>query len=202
LTPVDLDKTFSLYVTEARRLQAQFKNDIHILVGAETEYIHSDSIPRLLQLIKQYQLDYVVGSIHHVEGIPIDFSEELFRKAEIQCQELLMLKGDNNHHNNHDISMNGTEELFCRYFDLQYELLHRVKPQVIGHFDLCRMYRPNFPLTQRIWEKIKRNINVIIAYEGLIEINSRAWKKGLPGAYPMKDILEVCKILKESEKAI
>jgi histidinol-phosphatase (PHP family) len=62
---------------------------------------------------------------------------------------------------------------------------------VIGHFDLIRMWRPLHPLSPPIWAKIRRNIDLIIEYDGIVEINSRGWKKGLQSPYPLNDILVV-----------
>jgi histidinol phosphatase-like PHP family hydrolase len=44
LIPKDLLKIFGDYVTEARRLQQKYKNDITILVGLETEYITDQTL--------------------------------------------------------------------------------------------------------------------------------------------------------------
>jgi len=60
---------------------------------------------------------------------------------------------------------------------------------VIGHFDVVRIYRPTFELTPSIWVRIKRNIEAIASIGALVEINSRALKKGLPYPYPFQDVL-------------
>lgn len=93
-----------------------------------------------MDLVQLHRLDYVVGSVHHVNGIPIDYDDELYIKAER--------------------SSGSTESLFCDYFDHQFELLKGVRPEIIGlalrwslimpgHFDVVRLLRPNFLLTPR-----------------------------------------------------
>ena len=47
------------------------------------------------------------------------------------------------------------KHFFLAYFEAQYELIQRFKPEIIGHFDLCRLYDPNlrfadFPVVQKI----------------------------------------------------
>ena len=86
--------------------------------------------------------------------------------------------------------------LFGAYFDEQYEMLKAVKPEVVGHFDLVRIFASteeqqtlNKP---EIWNKVVRNIDFIVGYGGIFEINSRAWKKGLRDAYPCRDVIKVC----------
>ena len=78
-------------------------------------------------IIKEgYELDYIVGSVHHVDGIPIDFNEELYTKAETKHKT--------------------TEKLFIAYFTSLYTLLDTLKPTVIGHFDLIRIHRQEIVL--------------------------------------------------------
>ena len=85
----------------------------------------------------------------------------------------------------------GTEQMFLEYFDQQYDMLVSIKPIVVGHFDLIRLWRHTFKISGECWVKIKRNIDFINEYGGIIELNSRAYKKGLPSAYPLSDILQV-----------
>lgn len=85
------------------------------------------------------------------------------------------------------------ELLYQAYFDSQYEMLEKVKPEVVGHFDLIRMFTSDFPLSVEVWAKITRNIVLIKSFGGLVEVNSRGWKKDLKSAYPKKDILELMK---------
>jgi histidinol-phosphatase (PHP family) len=76
-------------------------------------------------------------------------------------------------------------------------MLLKLKPDIVGHFDLIRLFRPNFPLSDKVWSLIKRNISFIQEYDGLVELNPRSLKKGLQDIYPFKDILQEmisCKI--------
>jgi histidinol-phosphatase (PHP family) len=88
-------------------------------------------------------------------------------------------------------SSSNEENLFAAYFDSQYQMLQNIKPMVVGHFDVIRKYRPNFIFTDLIWKKVEKNIDYIINYGGLFEINSAGFKTGLPDAYPQRDILQV-----------
>ncbi|KAJ3156765.1 histidinolphosphatase [Geranomyces michiganensis] len=170
LTCTDLMRTFQQYAVEARRLQLKYAASISLLVGAETELIHSTSLDELDQLRAAVPLDYLVGSVHHVLGHPLDFDIPRYKEAEAAC--------------------GGAEGLFCAYFDAQEELLRRVQPLVIGHFDLVRLFNPQHALSEDVWRRIRRNVDTILEYDGLVEINSRAWKKDLKDAYPQRDILQ------------
>lgn len=159
---------------EARRLQKEYELQIKILVGCEIEFITPAYKQYISELRHQHSIDYVVGSLHHVKGTPIDFSTELYEKALEQHS-------------------NGLYSLFEAYFDEQYQMLQAVRPEVVGHFDLIRIFRTesNAGINDKVWEKIVRNVEYVISYGGLFEINSRAWKKGLRDAYPQRDIFKV-----------
>jgi histidinol-phosphatase (PHP family) len=180
LTPADLERIFADYVKEARRLQREFEGKIELLVGMETEYINAESLVKSLAIKEEYKLDYLVGSIHHVREIPIDFDEPTLVRAEQLCASEA---GDCPH--------GGTEEVFRVYFDAQYEMLKALKPEVVAHFDLIRLFRPEHAISEAVWERIRRNVAFIVSYGGLFEVNTSAWRKGLPYAYPQRDILEV-----------
>ena len=165
---------FEDYIKESRRLQEKYKDKIQLLVGMETEYIREDSIDIIKMLEQKYSLDYLVGSVHHVNGIPIDFSLELYKKAEN--------------------TLGGTEEVICRYYDHQYEIMQGLKPEVIGHFDVIRLYTAEFELTDLVWERVVRNINYAISYGALFEVSTAgvSERKG-KHPYPARRILQVRK---------
>ncbi|KAJ2786902.1 hypothetical protein GGI15_001171 [Coemansia interrupta] len=177
MTPTDLHTAFAAYVAEARRLRAKYAGQIEIMIGAETEYITCTSLAETKRLREQFDLDYIVGSLHHIDEMPLDFSQPLY--ADI----VEHFGGDR-------------AGMFKRYFELQYELLRELKPEVIGHFDLVRIFHPYGdhvvdPLCEsdEVRRLAVRNIEYAIGYGAIFEINSRAWKKGLRDAYPQRDML-------------
>jgi len=176
LTPQNLHTTFDKYYHKAVALRAKYQGQIRILIGFETEYIRAESIQCVQALLQKYSFDYCVGSIHHVLGIPIDYSSELWCEARQAC--------------------GGTDELlYAQYFEEQYELLVQIKPLVIGHFDVIRLWAPDKMAKLRqwpsVWAKVTRNINTVIHYGGLFELNSAAYRKGFEEAYPTSEIAMV-----------
>jgi histidinol-phosphatase (PHP family) len=146
------------------------------LIGAEIEFINKDYAQHVQDLRNKFNIDYVVGSLHHTGSIPVDFSPELYSKALAQA--------------------GGLYELYLQYFEEQYLMLQTVKPEVVGHFDLVRIFSDQSVadktlLEPKVWELINRNIDHVVGYGGLFEINSRSWKKGLKDAYPQRDIIQV-----------
>ncbi|ORX59820.1 histidinol phosphate phosphatase H [Hesseltinella vesiculosa] len=175
-TPETLATLFNDFVNEARRLQSKYKDQIVLLVGSELEFIQPSYATMITRLRQRYALDYVVGSLHHVGGIPIDFSNELYQKC---------------------LNRFGSyTKLFEAYFDEQWQMLQTVKPEVVGHLDLVRIFaEPEAAASAMadplVWSRIERNVDYVIGYGGIFEINSRAWKKGLRDAYPNQAIVQL-----------
>ncbi|KAJ3106136.1 hypothetical protein HDU97_006953 [Phlyctochytrium planicorne] len=171
-------QTYRDFHKEALRLKDFYKGKIELIVGMETEHIHQRSLSEVKDLRSQFNLEFLVGSVHHVLGHPIDYDEIMYS----DCEAASAAKHP---------YVSPTEAAFLEYFDAQLDLLESIKPEVIGHFDLIRMFRPNHPLSQAVLSKIERNIDFIAGYGGLVEVNSRAFKKGLKDPYPQRDVLEI-----------
>ena len=163
------------YLVEAVRLRAKYKDQIKILIGFEGEWIRPSYGPFILSLASNPAVDYFIGSVHHVHEIPIDYDATFYNKAR-------------------DISGGTDELLFGDYFDSQLEMLQSLKPRVVGHFDLIRLLadEPNRDLRawKGVWEKVVRNLKVVVEQGGLLEINSSALRKGLEDPYPARAITE------------
>ncbi len=171
-----MEKLFDDYVQEANRIKKSYASEIKILIGLEIDWIRPSSKAFIENLLNKYQFDLFVGSVHHVHTIPIDYDHESYKKA---C----------------DKSGGSEEKLAEDYFDSHYEMLQALKPPVVGHFDLIRLKssEPNASFTrwERVWQKILRNLDYIAGYEGILELNSAAVRKGLNAPYPEA---EICKV--------
>ncbi|GAA5823225.1 hypothetical protein JCM5353_005125 [Sporobolomyces roseus] len=182
LTPQDLSDTFSRYLKEANRLKELYRDKITLLVGLETEYIDSSGLSELSKLLETSSslIDYIVGSVHHCDSLPIDFDQPRF-------DQVLSLQ-----HGSSDDKHSKFTQLFSKYFDRQYELMDRLRPEVIGHFDLCRLYYPEMDFREfpEVWEKVKRNIGLGVEYGALFELNASAFRKGWKTGYPGVDVFD------------
>ncbi|KAJ1299998.1 hypothetical protein OPQ81_011832 [Rhizoctonia solani] len=83
LNPSDLLSTFDNFIEEAHRLKELYADQITLLVGLETDYITSNDLDQLEALLGRHgsRIEYVVGSVHHCNGIPIDFDKPTFERA-------------------------------------------------------------------------------------------------------------------------
>ena len=176
-------KNEAAYVEEARRLRQKYQSHIDILVGFECDWIRAESQQLIEDSISRYSYDYFIGSVHHVHTIPIDYDAQMYADAKVAA--------------------GGTDErIFEDYFDAQLQMLEAVRPPVIGHFDLIRLKSANpdgsFKSMQGVWQRIKRNLDIISSYGGIIEVNTAALRKGMREPYPKQEIMEVIVPFSES----
>jgi len=166
---------FRRYFARARELQAEYAGRLRVLVGFETE-AHSGYPEFVRAWVRELQPDYVVGSVHHVHDRLIDATPELYA----ECAE----------------RSGGVPALYCDYFDLQYEMLERLRPAVVGHLDLVRLLDPDYPRTlarAEVWQRIERNLDRVAAQGAILDVNLRALAKGQPEPYPARPILEAAR---------
>ena len=167
-----LTERFAEYITTCRRLQARYANDIQIYVGFESE-TYSGSLDFTKTLINRFSPDYVVGSAHHVADIPFDYSKQHYKLAADHC--------------------GGLDGLYQAYFDQQYEMINILKPHVVGHLDIIRIYDPEYRLRltrPAIWEKIIRNLELIKQSDLILDFNLRPLSRGESEPYLSTPILE------------
>jgi histidinol-phosphatase (PHP family) len=203
LTPEDLQATYLSFLSEAHRLKRAYAPQIDLLVGLETDFITDEDLDGLERLLQAEgdRIEFIMGGMHHVEEIPIDFDKDTYEKAVEACRcrhSRQSIQQDATASN--DSSSNPQPDprtaFFSSYFDSQYELITRIRPTVIAHIDLCRLYTPEIRLDDSkrfpgVWDKIIRNVEAVVEYGGLFEVSSAALRKGWQMGYPGEEILQV-----------
>ena len=178
---------FTDFLDEAHRLKSAYASQITLLVGLETEFITNTDLENLSTLLSEHsgRIEYIVGSIHHVNAIPIDFDQASFERALLTVTDVVA-------------EMNTTEKdrmdtFLSKYFDAHYRLLERFRPEIIGHLDLCRLYNPELRFSEfpNAWDKLKRNVKYATHYGALFEVNAAALRKGWRTPYPGEDVAAV-----------
>lgn len=164
------------YVRTAIKLREIYGHQIHLPIGFEGEWCGQGSLELIERSLHKYQYDFFIGSLHHVRGIPIDYSKQEYDRAKAE--------------------VGGTDEsLFHTYFDEQFAMLDAVRPPIVGHFDLIRLLSSNpdgdWQLMTTVWSKILRNLDFVASYGGILEINTAAWRKGMFEPYPKTEICQV-----------
>lgn len=164
------------FYAEATRLKHKYESTIALPIGFESEWIRPSSLSLIRRLQSKYQFDMFVGSVHHVHTIPIDFDRKMYAEAR-------------------EKSGGRDDRLFEDYFDAQYDMLQALKPPVVGHFDLIRLFSEDpersFQQWEGVWAKINRNLRFVAGYGGILELNSSALRKGMTEPYPKVEICQV-----------
>ncbi|KAJ1333247.1 histidinol-phosphatase (PHP family) [Microdochium nivale] len=168
------------YLAEAQRLRDAYASQIHILVGFEGEWLRDEYAGLVLSLASHPAVDYFIGSLHHVNGIPIDFDKVFYQRALESIQV---------------VEQPPTEEhMYERYYDEQYDMLRAQRPRVVGHFDLIRLMSADPARDIRaagwvgVWSRIARNLEFVAGYGGWLECNTSALRKGLAEPYPCRQV--------------
>ncbi len=173
LSAASLLERFGSYMVECRRLQDKYRSRIQLYAALEIETCsgYEDFVP---YLVERFEPDYIVGSVHHVNDINFDYSPSSYERAADAA--------------------GGIDLLYQRYFDLQYEMIARLRPEVVGHFDLIRIFDPAYReriVREQVMVRIKRNLQLIKEHDLILDFNLRALHKGASEPYVCAPILEL-----------
>ncbi|RWA13620.1 hypothetical protein EKO27_g1495 [Xylaria grammica] len=194
------------YIKEALRLQAFYAPQISLLIGFEGEWLRPEYQSLIGELAAHPAIDYFVGSLHHVNGVPIDYDTEYYKRAMASVEtptngtyangisaDATTAEPESGNREAEDVEVR-EERMYERYYDQQYEMLVALRPRVIGHFDLIRLMSVEPGRDVRrwrgVWERIERNLAFVASYDGWLECNSSALRKGLAEPYPCRVIAE------------
>ncbi len=171
LTPEILYDRFAAYMVECRRLQKKYAAQIRIFAAMEIETCsgYEHFVPLL---VRRFRPDYFVGSVHFVDDLGFDYSQEQYAAAAE--------------------AVGGLDSLYRRYFDQQYEMIKILNPAVVGHFDLIRLFDPDYRqrlLHPDIASRIRRNLELIGKRGLILDFNLRSLLKGAEEPYVSASIL-------------
>ncbi len=175
LTALGINKNFENYFANLNGLKKKYSSSITIFTGMETE-TYTGYVEHVKNLISKFQPDYIVGSVHHIDDTCFDYSREEYDK-------IVLMYGSH-------------EAMYEKYFDLQYEMIKALKPFVVGHFDLIRIYDQDYKnrLTlPGIEQKIKRNLEIIKSLNLVMDFNLRPLTRGEKEPYITESILKTAK---------
>jgi histidinol-phosphatase (PHP family) len=155
---------FPNYVAEVLRLKEQYKDRIEILLGVESDFF-PEHLEAYKRIYAQYPFDYIIGSVHQVEGVSI-FNRNRWKK------------------------LTATQKQATK--DNYYELIgHSAKSgmfEVLGHIDAMKAYYPAFSDIQS--DAVEYTLKIIGECDIAIEINTSGKMKDVGGWYPADVILE------------
>ena len=167
LSVIDLAQKFNDYSATCAELVSQYSDRIEILRGVEVEVVPESSFAESAAKLRiDYKLDYVVGSVHWVDEMPFDTSQKDFDKA-------LVNRG-------------GLELFLLRYYELVGEMIEQVRPDVIGHLDLPRLFSEGRSEldSDSVMNAVYTVLESAKANGCILDLNVGALSKGLASPYP------------------
>jgi histidinol-phosphatase (PHP family) len=163
---------FDAYAEASREAVEQFAGRIELLRGFEAEIVPTATyVTDMQQLRQRHGFDYIVGSVHWVDELAIDLSPETFEDAVAR--------------------LGGLEALLVRYYQQLAEMVEQLRPEVVGHFDLPRLYSSGHDAhaAASVRAAIDDALHVTAEVGSLIELNTAAYRKGLDDPYPAPPIV-------------
>jgi len=165
--PMDFDPAYrmkfedmKIYEADILKAKEHYKDKIDILLGYEVDYLKGDMDERVLNA----DVDYLIGSVHFIEGWGFDNPEFIGKWKE------------------QDVN-----EVWQKYFDTIEEMAKSRLFDIVGHLDLIKVF--NFMPTQDI-NKIAHNALCAIKESGMVlELNVAGYRKPVAEAYPSKTLL-------------
>ena len=173
------ENSLPAYLAEIETLRLAHP-EIEIYAGLEVDYIPGVVSP---QQFRQ-RLDYVIGSIHFVEGF--------YNGAhwEIDGPYLNFLQGlDVIFHNN-------IRDAITRYFEITREMVRTARPEIVGHLDKIKIqniHGKHFSEAEPWYrQEVLKTIDVIQKEEVIVEVNTRGiYQRKSSTTYPSPWILEI-----------
>ncbi len=166
--PAEARRMFDSYVDDVARLKEEYSDSLPILLGVETEYL-PDEEDYLVDFIRQYPFDYVVGSVHHVRGIGIDYTPDDYHQLAAE--------------------LGGYDELACEYYRMVRGLLDLGITDVLGHLDLIDIFAPERPATEQLERAEEETLEAARKWDVVLDVNARGLIKQCSHIYPSLRLL-------------
>jgi histidinol-phosphatase (PHP family) len=152
------------YLNEIHTLKCTSK--ISVKAGLEVDFIPS-KIDGLMQIVRNHELDYLMGSVHHIGDWLIDSDRHLYRWKDANV-----------------------DQVYKKYFALVQEMAESKLFDTVGHLDLTKKFgfRPKEDISSLLLETVE----IISKSNMCVEVNTGGLRKPCHEMYPSPSILKMC----------
>jgi histidinol-phosphatase (PHP family) len=166
--PMDFDPAYrmkfedmKMYEARVKSAKERYKEKIEILLGYEVDYLEGHMDKRVLEA----DVDYLIGSVHFIEGWGFDNPEFIGKWKE-----------------------QDVDEVWQKYFDTIEAMAQTKLFDIAGHLDLIKVF--NFMPTKNIVNLAKNALLAIKESDMVLEINVAGYRKPVAQAYPSPELLK------------
>ncbi|HEX2163840.1 MAG TPA: histidinol-phosphatase HisJ family protein, partial [Thermoanaerobaculia bacterium] len=162
-----LVRDFEEYAAESRRLVPLFAGRLTVLRGFEAEVVPEATwAAEMAEHRRRHGLDYVVGSVHHVDGHVIDGRPDELAAA--------------------IASRGGLEAVAVAYYRALAAMVETLRPEVVGHFDLVRKLAAPFGAvdTPAARRAALDALDAVAAAGSVLDVNTAGLRTGVGHPYP------------------
>ncbi len=158
---------FPDHLKEIKQLREKYQGKIDVLIGSEVDF-YRPAIDTIKQSLYPYMddFDYLYGSVHVVNGFPVD-DDKFLRKWD-----------------EYDV-----DSVFIAYYQELAEMAKTRLFDVVGHIDLPKKFK-KFP-TCNLDAWIGTALDAIKAANMVIEVNTAGLRKPIGEMYPSPHILDM-----------
>jgi len=152
------------YVSNITQLKTS--DQLSIKMGLEVDFV-PDRMDELMNMIGQYDFDYLLGSVHYIGSWLIDSEREI-----------------------EEWKSRNVAQVYEQYFDLVQSMARTRLFDIVGHMDLVKKFhfRPNRDLNDVLLEAVQT-----ISKSGMcVEVNTGGLRKPCHEVYPSEKLLEMC----------
>lgn len=150
------------YVEEV--CEAKESSPIPVRLGLEVDFFPGQA-EIVRDLLKPYAFEYLIGSIHFVDGFPVDESSE-------QWETLTPAE---------------VNDVYRRYWGLVADMARSRTFQLVGHLDVPKKFA--FRPSEDFSKEIATALDAIADAGMTVELNTAGWGKPCREAYPSEAIL-------------
>jgi len=166
--PMDFDPKYRMKFSDMKEYEQAvlhakeiYKDKIQILLAYEVDYLPEHMDKRVLTA----DVDYLIGSVHFLEGWGFDNPEFI---GEWEEQDI--------------------DEIWQKYFDTIEEMAKTGHFDIVGHLDLIKVFK--FMPRKSINEMAKKALQAIKKADMVLELNVAGYRKPTKEAYPSLSLLQ------------
>jgi len=152
------------YLNEINELKRASK--IPVKAGLEVDFVPS-KMDGLMQIIRKFDFDYLIGSVHYIGDWQIDSEAEIHR-----------WRGKD------------VDRVYQQYFALVEEMVKSKLFDIVGHLDLPKKF--GFQPKKNINRLLRETVETISKNNMCIEVSTGGLRKPCHQIYPSQDLLKMC----------